>query len=347
MRSSSCHLGATATRTATARCLPVRSPRTSPRRRPSSATARPRAAPARRSSRRSTPAASSPSTAGPIRSRSSSPRSRSSTTAARGDGSVTIDGGGKVTLSGGGANRILYQNTCDQALHYTTSHCKAQHAPHLVIQNIGPRGREARTRPNHVLGGGAMFVGGGTFKAYNVRFANSTQPNLEQDYAGGAIYTFNQATQPVYVVSSTFDNNSGCNGGALGSIGTSWTILEQRLLEQQDARQRRESGEAEHTGRWARRRDLQRRQRLHAHHLRHAVHEQHRGRARLGHDLRGRRQSEGRPRHRPVDVHRQQQRRQRAVVDAIRASTSKRGQAGQRRRHDHRDDVPVGQRLRI
>jgi hypothetical protein len=140
------------------------------------------------------------------------------------DGSVTIDGGGLVTLSGGGANRILYQNTCDQDLHYTTSHCQDQPAPHLVVQNLGFTAGSANATSS-VLGGGALYVGGGTFKAYNVRVDHSTQPNLEQDYAGGAIYTFNQATQPVYVASSTFDSNSGCNGGALGSIGTSWTIL--------------------------------------------------------------------------------------------------------------------------
>ena len=139
------------------------------------------------------------------------------------DGSVTIDGGGVITLSGGGQNRILYQNTCDSTLHYTTPHCQAQDAPHLVIQNIALTGGSANATSG-VLGGGALFVGGGTFKAINIRVTNSTQPNLEQDYAGGAIYTFNQATQPVTIVSSTFDGNSGCNGGALGSIGTSWSL---------------------------------------------------------------------------------------------------------------------------
>jgi hypothetical protein len=142
----------------------------------------------------------------------------------KGDGSVTIDGGGKVTLSGNNANRILYQNTCDETLHYTTPHCQDQPAPHLVLQNIALTGGNAEGTSS-VLGGGAMFVGGGTFKAFNVSFTSSTQPNLEQDYAGGAIYTFNQATQPVYIVGSTFSGNSGCNGGALGSIGTSYTIL--------------------------------------------------------------------------------------------------------------------------
>ena len=141
----------------------------------------------------------------------------------KGDGSVTIDGGGKITLSGNGKNRILYQNTCDQALHYTTPHCQNQPAPHLVLQNIGLTAGNA-TATDSVLGGGAVFVGGGTFKVFNVLVTNSAQPNLKQDYAGGGIYTFNQATQPVYITNSTFDGNSGCNGGALGSIATSYAI---------------------------------------------------------------------------------------------------------------------------
>jgi hypothetical protein len=142
----------------------------------------------------------------------------------KGDGSVTIDGGGKITLSGGGYNRILYQNTCDETLHYTTPHCQDQPAPHLVLQNLALTAGSAQASSS-VLGGGAVYVGGGTFRVYNVSVTNSMESNLEQDYAGGAIYTFNQATDPVYVVSSTFSGNSGCNGGAFGSIGTSWTIL--------------------------------------------------------------------------------------------------------------------------
>lgn len=139
------------------------------------------------------------------------------------DGSVTIDGGGKVTLSGSGDHRVLYQNTCDQKLHWTTPTCNKQDVPHLVMQNIGVTGGKFNAVSGQ-LGGGAVFVGGGTAKFFNVRFSNNTQPNLGQDYGGGAIYTFNQ-TKPVYVVGSTFDGNSGSNGGALASIGTSWVIL--------------------------------------------------------------------------------------------------------------------------
>jgi hypothetical protein len=33
-----------------------------------------------------------------------------------------------------------------------------------------------------------------------------------------------EQSQPVFIVNSTFDGNVACNGGALGSIGTWWSI---------------------------------------------------------------------------------------------------------------------------
>jgi hypothetical protein len=147
----------------------------------------------------------------------------------QGDGSVTIDGGGKITLSGSGDHRIIYQNTCDQNLHWTTSHCNAQSAPHLVVQNIAFTAGKGAVSTTGALGGGAIYVGGGTFKAFNTKFFDNSQPTLGQDYAGAAIYT-NDQTQSVYIVGSTFQSNSGSNGGALGSIGTSWTVLNSAFL---------------------------------------------------------------------------------------------------------------------
>ena len=44
-------------------------------------------------------------------------------------GEVVLDGGGRVTLDGAGPRRILYQNTCDKALNWTTSHCQDQDHP--------------------------------------------------------------------------------------------------------------------------------------------------------------------------------------------------------------------------
>jgi hypothetical protein len=149
------------------------------------------------------------------------------------DGSVTIDGGGKITLSGGGKNRILRQNPCDESLHYTSTHCNNQDTPHLILQNLGltaGAGSAEQVDKNGLLGGGALYVGGGTFKAVNVTVTNSQQTNaagqLVQDLAGGAIYSVDMSTPgAVYLVNCSFEGNSGVNGGALGSIGTSWTIL--------------------------------------------------------------------------------------------------------------------------
>ena len=147
------------------------------------------------------------------------------------DGSVTIDGGGKITLSGGGKNRILRQNSCDSTLHYTSTRCDLQSTPHLVVQNIGFTagiGLGDQVDNNGLFGGGALYVQGGTFKAFNITVTNCQQTNasgqLVQDLAGGAIYAL-EISGPAYVVNSTFQSNSGINGGALGSIGVSWTIL--------------------------------------------------------------------------------------------------------------------------
>jgi hypothetical protein len=49
---------------------------------------------------------------------------------------VVLDGGGMVALSGGGARRILYMNTCDQALGTASSDCFNQQWPRLIVQNM-------------------------------------------------------------------------------------------------------------------------------------------------------------------------------------------------------------------
>ncbi|HKN96954.1 MAG TPA: hypothetical protein VJX10_07560, partial [Pseudonocardiaceae bacterium] len=70
---------------------------------------------------------------------------------------VVIDGGGKVTLSGGGAHRILYQDTCDQAQGWTTSHCDNQSQPHLTVQNLTFADGDSTGETTDGGGGGAIF----------------------------------------------------------------------------------------------------------------------------------------------------------------------------------------------
>jgi hypothetical protein len=143
---------------------------------------------------------------------------------------IAIDGGGLVTLSGGGASRILYMNTCDQDLHWTTSHCQDQDHPRLTVQNLTFSEGNAGDGEGESGGGGAIWARGGRFKAVNCRFFGNVCARVGADVAGGAIRAFSQSQgKPVYLVNCTFGGaagygNSGSNGGAIGSIGVSWSI---------------------------------------------------------------------------------------------------------------------------
>jgi hypothetical protein len=149
---------------------------------------------------------------------------------------VVIDGGGKVTLSGGGKVRILYQNTCDAAQH-GGANCNDTVTPALTVQNLtfvdgNAKGIDGTDNQN---GGGAIWVRGGRFKVVNSRFFNNVCDDLGSDVGGGAIRVLDfpskstSQTRPVFIVNTTFGGagvgNSCANGGALSSIGTSYTLI--------------------------------------------------------------------------------------------------------------------------
>jgi hypothetical protein len=143
---------------------------------------------------------------------------------------VVIDGGGLVTLSGGGKTRILYMNTCDKNQHWTTSHCQNQETPSLTVQNLTFIDGNSTNEPEFD-GGGAIWVRGGQFKVVNCRFFNNRCVETGPDVGGAAIRVFSQYNNaPVYLVNCTFGGadgfgNTGANGGAISSIGVSWTII--------------------------------------------------------------------------------------------------------------------------
>jgi hypothetical protein len=143
---------------------------------------------------------------------------------------VVLDGRGKVTLDGGGVRRILYQNTCDPDLVWTTPHCQDQDHPRTTVQGLIFRNGRS-TGAGTMDGGGAIFVRGGRFKVVKSRFIGNRCAASGPDVGGAAIQVFSQhAGLPVYVVRSTFggpkaQRNACSNGGAIASIGVSWTIL--------------------------------------------------------------------------------------------------------------------------
>ncbi len=145
------------------------------------------------------------------------------------DPDIVIDGGGLVTLSGQGERRILYMNTCDADQVWTTSHCQNQDHPRLTVQNI--HFTNGNSTGQGYMGGGAIFVRGGRFKAANTIFTANRCKNVGPDVAGGGLRVLSQYNNlPVYITNSTFGGspeaaNVCSNGGALSTIGSSFIIL--------------------------------------------------------------------------------------------------------------------------
>lgn len=148
---------------------------------------------------------------------------------------VTLDGQGLITLNGGGNVRILYQNTCDPAQVWTTGHCDNQETPRLTVQNMRFVNGNSSGQLTDGGGGGAIFVRGGQFKIVNSVFTNNRCESTGPDIGGGAVRVLSIfQNRPVYVVQSTFGGGSGLcnvcsNGGALSSIGVSYSIFNSLL----------------------------------------------------------------------------------------------------------------------
>jgi hypothetical protein len=139
---------------------------------------------------------------------------------------VVLDGAGLVTLSGGGERRILYLNTCDPDQIWTTDHCQNQATPRLVVQNLRFARGNSSGQTYDGGGGGAIFARGGRLKIVNSEFVKNRCDRHGPDLGGAAVRALSQYRNlPVYVVGSTFTGGRCSNGGALSSIGVSWTIL--------------------------------------------------------------------------------------------------------------------------
>jgi len=143
---------------------------------------------------------------------------------------IVIDGGSKVTLSGGGQRRILYMNTCDPDLVWTTSHCDDQDHPRLTVQNLTFVDGDSSAEEQYD-GGGAIWARGGRLTVINSRFFRNGCAATGPDVGGASIRAFSQYQgRPVFVVHSTFGGaeeleNVCSNGGGISSIGVSWTVL--------------------------------------------------------------------------------------------------------------------------
>ena len=143
---------------------------------------------------------------------------------------VVLDGGGLVTLSGAGRHRILYMDTCDPAQVWTTSHCQDQASPQLVIENMAFVDGNSDGERFDGGGGGAVFDRGGRLRIVNSVFSANRCESDGPDIGGGAVRVLSQYHGlPVDVLRSRFTGNVCSNGGALSSIGVSWTVVDSRF----------------------------------------------------------------------------------------------------------------------
>ena len=128
---------------------------------------------------------------------------------------TTIDGANLVTLSGGGTTRIL---------HITSAWNVA--TPLLTVQNLAFTGGFTSDVPNTTStakGGGAIFEDGGSLTVINCTFSHNTCASSGQDVSGGAIN--GQGIGTLIVVGSTFSDNSGSNGGGVGTQDENVTVV--------------------------------------------------------------------------------------------------------------------------
>jgi predicted outer membrane repeat protein len=152
---------------------------------------------------------------------------------------VVLDGGGLVTLSGEGQRRVLYMDTCDPAQGPAASdNCTNNPTPKLVVENLTFTGgssigqRYDATCPSDEIacassagGGGAIFANGGRLQIIDSVFTDNRCDQYGPDIGGGAVRALSPYDGlPVYVTGSRFVDNICSNGGALSSIGESWTV---------------------------------------------------------------------------------------------------------------------------
>ncbi len=125
---------------------------------------------------------------------------------------VTIDGGG-FTISGGGSTHLFVAEDADLTLMNLT----LRDAVNRVADEEHFSRRSGAAVMMRGNGQGALSVFGVTFENNAI---GDTGPG---DLRGGALYAF--AVPDVVIVDSVFTSNSGSNGGAIGGLGSSFTIV--------------------------------------------------------------------------------------------------------------------------
>ncbi len=139
--------------------------------------------------------------------------------------------------------------------------------PHLTVQNLTFADGNSTGETVEGGGGGAIFVRGGRFKVVKLDASSATAATGPAPTSAAAPSGCSRQyhEQPVYVVNSTFARAGVCsNGGALSSIGVSWSVCNSVFSHNHAIGSGANPARPGTPGGGSGRRHLQRRQRLHA-----------------------------------------------------------------------------------
>jgi hypothetical protein len=132
---------------------------------------------------------------------------------------TVIDGGNKITLDGGNAVQILSFNSAnfqanDSVL--TLQHLTLVNGKKTPTQAI-PTAPAPCSQGWDDGQGGALYMRDGNLVVVDSIFMNNQAAPLGPDTGGGAIYVLG-SKNGVWIVSSTFTNNTASNGAAVGTL---------------------------------------------------------------------------------------------------------------------------------
>ena len=133
---------------------------------------------------------------------------------------TVLDGGGKITLDGGGRVRLIEvvrENFRTSRVGLTLQHITLANGKAAGTRHVPPTPGNANCSSGWADGGGgAIYVRDSMLHVVDVTFHNNGAATPGPDVGGGAIYAV--ASLDVAIVGSTFDGNSGANGGAVGLL---------------------------------------------------------------------------------------------------------------------------------
>ena len=142
------------------------------------------------------------------------------------DKSVTIDGGNQITLDGGGKNRIFNFDHGDfrkNKVVVTLQHLTLGRGKATGTKTFAPAPAPC-SQGFKDGGGGAIYVRDGVLHVFDCTFVDNHGASPGPDVAGGAIYGV--GSLDVTIIASKFAGNSCSNGGAVGSLFSNLTIID-------------------------------------------------------------------------------------------------------------------------